>query len=192
QYDVGLRACGVGPFSQAETCDIGPQPSPAHPDLMSDGQCDIGDALLMAQCDVGLIDCQFICKPFTCPSQGTSTTTTQTTTTTSTTRLISTSSTTVASTSTTSTTSTTFIPPDPKTVAPTVNPTQFTELSTSTSFLYAGSSPIQVGVAPGTIVQMRAAVLRGKVTQRDGTPLSGVRISIVGHPELGLTYTRTD
>ncbi len=136
---------------------------------------------------------QWLALIFVCPT--TTSTTVPGSSTTSTTIAVTTttsSSTTVTTTPTTSTTSTTFIPPDPKTVAPPVNPTQFTDLSTSTAFLYAGGNPIQVGVAPGTIVPMRAAVLRGKVAQPDGTPLSGVRISILGHPELGLTYTRTD
>src|SRR6266403_238473 len=55
QFDVGLRQCGVAPFSHPEVCDVN-----------RDGACNIGDALRMAQCDVGLISCAFTCTPFVC------------------------------------------------------------------------------------------------------------------------------
>src|SRR5207237_5476779 len=38
-----------------------------------------------------------------------------------------------------------------------------TTIGAATSFLYTGSDPVQVGVAPGTINPVQAAVLRGKV-----------------------------
>src|SRR5438132_11351611 len=66
QYDVGLRTCGVAPFSHPEVCDVN-----------GDAACDIGDALRMAQCDVGLIGCAFTCGSFAFSS---TTTTTQTST----------------------------------------------------------------------------------------------------------------
>jgi len=56
QFDVGLRQCGVAPFSHPAVCDVN-----------QDGACNIGDALRMAQCDVGLISCAFTCTPFVCP-----------------------------------------------------------------------------------------------------------------------------
>jgi len=56
QYDVGLRQCGVAPFSQAAECDVN-----------GDGACNIGDALRLAQCNVGLNGCAFTCRPFACP-----------------------------------------------------------------------------------------------------------------------------
>ena len=84
------------------------------------------------------------------------------------------------------------LPPDPGTVAPPVNRTVATNIGTSTEFLYTGPDPIQTGVAPGTINPIRAAVLRGKVMTRDGAPLSGVRITILNHPEFGQTLSRGD
>src|SRR6185436_4050271 len=45
---------------------------------------------------------------------------------------------------------------------------------------------------PGTVETVRAAVVRGKVKSRDGTPLAGVRITILSHPEFGVTTSRTD
>lgn len=83
-------------------------------------------------------------------------------------------------------------PPDPATVAPPTDPTAATSLATATTFLYTGPNPIQTGVVSGTIQPDRVAVLRGKVQARDGTPLSGVRISVLAHPEFGQTLTRAD
>lgn len=84
------------------------------------------------------------------------------------------------------------LPPDPTTVAPPVDATVASILSETTTFLYSGSSPIQTGVAQGAIEARRAAVLRGKVLNRDNTPLSGVKITVLNHPELGQTLSRTD
>ncbi len=84
------------------------------------------------------------------------------------------------------------LPPDPATVAPAVDPTVATSLFKATEFLYTGTNPIQTGVAPGTIVLTRAAVVRGKVSDRTGAPLPGVQISILQHPEFGQTLSRAD
>ncbi len=84
------------------------------------------------------------------------------------------------------------LPPDPATVAPPINRTVATDLFTVTAFLYTGNTPIQTGVAAGTIEARRVAVLRGKVLTRDGAPLSGVNVSILNHPEFGRTRSRAD
>ena len=84
------------------------------------------------------------------------------------------------------------IPPDPSIVAPPADPTTSTTLFDSTRFIYSGSPPIQTGVAPGTIDFKQAAVIRGKVSARDGSPISLVKMTIMSHPEFGQTYTRTD
>ena len=84
------------------------------------------------------------------------------------------------------------IPPDPSTVAPEIDPTVTTTVFAATEFLYTGQNPIQTGVAPGTISVERAALLRGQVLTRDGAPLSGVTITVLHHPELGATLSRTD
>src|SRR5207253_2174990 len=80
----------------------------------------------------------------------------------------------------------------PSTVATPIDPSVTPTLAATTSFLYAGPNPIQTGVAAGTISPIRAAVLRGKVLTRDGQPLSGVTITILGHPEYGQTLSRAD
>ena len=84
------------------------------------------------------------------------------------------------------------IPPDPSTVAPPLDPTVPTTIITATKFLYTGPQPIQTGVAPGTMDPKRVAVLRGRVLDRAGQPISGVTINVSGHPEYGQTLTRLD
>ena len=85
------------------------------------------------------------------------------------------------------------LPPDPETVAPELDQTVATTMAAATVFLYTGASPIQTGVAPGTIEPIRVAVLRGKVMERDGvTAISGVTITILNHPEYGSTLSRED
>jgi RHS repeat-associated protein len=84
------------------------------------------------------------------------------------------------------------LPPDPATVAPPLDPSVATDIALATAFLYSGSTPIQTGVAPGTIDPVRAAVLRGKVLDRNASPLSGATITVLDHPELGGTLSRAD
>jgi RHS repeat-associated protein len=84
------------------------------------------------------------------------------------------------------------LPPDPSTVASVIDPTVVTTVFESTKFLYSGASPIQSGVAAGTIEKLRACVLRGTVRDQSGAALAGVAITILGHPELGSTQSRLD
>lgn len=84
------------------------------------------------------------------------------------------------------------LPPDPATVAPPVDPTVTTTVGVDTEFLYTGTDPIQTGVAPGTIDPKRAAVLRGRVLDKQNNPLPGVTVSILNHPEFGQTLSRAD
>jgi hypothetical protein len=68
-------------------------------------------------------------------------------------------------------------PPDPAAVAPPSDQYQTTTIGAATEFLYTGANPIQTGVAAGTIKAERAAVLRGRVLNKDNTPLSLVKIT---------------
>lgn len=86
----------------------------------------------------------------------------------------------------------TGLPPNPATVAPPVDQTVATTVSASIQFLYSGPNAIQTGVAPGTIEQKRAAVLRGKVLDKQNNPLPGVTVTIKDHAEFGQTVTRAD
>ncbi len=84
------------------------------------------------------------------------------------------------------------LPPDPKTVAPKIDATVATTVFAAMEFLYTGTDPIQTGVAPGTIDPKRAAVLRGRVLDKQNQPLPGVTVSILNHPEFGQTLSRAD
>jgi RHS repeat-associated protein len=86
----------------------------------------------------------------------------------------------------------TSIPPDPEEVAPPIDSTIVTTMQQSTEFLYNGDNPIQRGVEDSTIKARRAGVVRGKVLDKTGTPLSGVLITILAHPEYGYTISRED
>jgi RHS repeat-associated protein len=84
------------------------------------------------------------------------------------------------------------LPPDPATVAPALDRTVATDLYTSVEFLWTGRRPVQTGMVPGAIDPLRVSVLRGRVLTRDGQSLEGARISVLGHPELGVTLSRVD
>src|SRR6266568_2007963 len=75
-------------------------------------------------------------------------------------------------------------PPNDPTVAP--------DIASATAFLYSGTNPVQTGVVEGTIEPDRVAVIRGHVRDRNGNSVSGVTITILGHPEFGGTLTRAD
>lgn len=84
------------------------------------------------------------------------------------------------------------LPPDPAEVAPPLDRTVATSMFDATSFLYAGPDSIQREMVPGTIVSERAAVVRGRVLNRDGLPLPAVRVSVHAQPEYGWTLSRAD
>lgn len=84
------------------------------------------------------------------------------------------------------------LPPDPATVAPPLDNTKPTTVFDATAFIYSGSNPIQTGVSDTTIDPKRVSVLRGSVKDRDGNPITGVIVTLLGHPEFGQTVTRTD
>jgi hypothetical protein len=84
------------------------------------------------------------------------------------------------------------LPPDPVTVAPPVDTSVPTSAFAATEFLYTGPNAIQTGVAPNAIEPTRVAVLRGRVLDRNGQPLPGVRVSILNASVLGQTSSRAD
>ena len=82
--------------------------------------------------------------------------------------------------------------PPVKNFAPPLDPTVATSMADSAAFLYQGSDAPQQGVADGTIEDQRVAVLSGRVLDRAGAALPGVTVTIIDHPELGSTQTRSD
>ncbi len=83
-------------------------------------------------------------------------------------------------------------PPDPSTVATAIDPTVATDIAAATEFLYSGGARIQTDVDPGVIDPLRVVIVRGTVSDREGSPVSGVRVSVKDHPELGATLSRED
>ena len=86
----------------------------------------------------------------------------------------------------------TGLPVDPSTIAPPVDKTEQTDFAEATEFLYTGPNRVQRFVTPGAIDPARVTVLRGKVNDRDGQPVSGIRISVPSEPQIGYTLSRTD
>ncbi len=84
------------------------------------------------------------------------------------------------------------LPPDPATVAPALSETEITLPSEMVEFLYTGPNPIQTGVAEGTIDKRHVSVIRGRILQEDGSPLSGAVVKILAQPQFGQTLTRED
>ena len=92
------------------------------------------------------------------------------------------------------------LPPagDPADVAPDPGTTVATSVAGGAGFLFKGADPIQKEVDAGTIEPKRIAVLRGRVLKPGPNPagppvaMSGARVTILDHPELGYTSTRAD
>ena len=82
--------------------------------------------------------------------------------------------------------------PDPETDAPELDRTVSTNMIGAVEFLFTGLDPVQKAVVPGVVEPKRVSVLRGKVSDRLGEPLSDATVSILGHPEYGYTLTRDD
>jgi hypothetical protein len=84
------------------------------------------------------------------------------------------------------------LPPDPATVATTLDTGAVPSFEDAFAFLYDGADPVQLDVAPGTLEPELLSVLRGRVVDEQGAALSGVRVTVLDQPELGRTLTRED
>lgn len=85
-----------------------------------------------------------------------------------------------------------FVPADPIAVAPLLSHTGRTSFADRVSFLYEGTGATQAGVQAGAIDENRVTVIRGKVLDTQGQPLSGVKITVHAQSEVGRTYSRAD
>ncbi|HRI69652.1 MAG TPA: hypothetical protein PK156_35720, partial [Polyangium sp.] len=59
-------------------------------------------------------------------------------------------------------------------------------------FIYTGANSHQAGVVDGAIDPARAAILRGRVIDREQNPMAAVKVSVHGQPNLGAALTRDD
>jgi RHS repeat-associated protein len=84
------------------------------------------------------------------------------------------------------------LPSDPQQVAPPVSNSTAIDMADSTRFLYEGENALQTGVEPGAMDEKHVAVIKGKVSDRLGDPVPGVRITVLDHPEYGQTLSRED
>ena len=84
------------------------------------------------------------------------------------------------------------LPADPALQAPPVDRSVPSTVATTTAFLYTGAGAAQGGVAAGTIIPERAAVVRGATQTREGEALGGVFVTVRDHPEFGQTLSRAD
>jgi len=84
------------------------------------------------------------------------------------------------------------LPPDPKTLAPELADDRPVEGLDRYGFLLAGDNPVQVGAQPEALEPERSILISGLVRDGSGQPLSGVKVSVVGAPQLGHTLSRAD
>jgi hypothetical protein len=75
---------------------------------------------------------------------------------------------------------------------------QALDRSTATVFydaarcLFEGADAPQEGVATGTINPERAAIVRGRLLDAEGSPLVGAKVTVLKHSEFGATESRWD
>jgi RHS repeat-associated protein len=74
--------------------------------------------------------------------------------------------------------------------APPLPPHDTLSFADSIEFLYTGPDAVQVGVAAGTIEKRRVSVLKGFVFDTEKKPLPGVKVTVLGKPEYGFTFSR--
>lgn len=86
----------------------------------------------------------------------------------------------------------TALPPDPAETAPDYDPTVAIDPYEPNIFIFQGPDPIQFEVEPGAVDPRRICLVRGRVLNRAGDPIRGVRVTVHGVAELGFTFTRPD
>jgi len=78
------------------------------------------------------------------------------------------------------------------TETPPLDTSEPTSLYDQVSFLFEGPSPEQFDIQPGAFTESSLAAVYGRVFDEAGDPLSGIRVSVHGHPEFGWTQSRSD
>ena len=82
--------------------------------------------------------------------------------------------------------------PSPETIAPPPSRVEVETFDEEVAFLYKGPEAIQRNVEPEAIEPERSAVIRGRVMTREEAPIDDVQVTVLNHPELGYTTTRSD
>jgi RHS repeat-associated protein/uncharacterized repeat protein (TIGR01451 family) len=82
--------------------------------------------------------------------------------------------------------------PDPVTIAPPIDTTVFTDFAGANGFLFTAPNPVQRGTDASKVDRKRLAVLRGRVLDENGAPLSGAIVRVLGGLEFGYTLSRAD
>jgi RHS repeat-associated protein len=77
-------------------------------------------------------------------------------------------------------------------VPSTIDQTVTNSMPDTTAFIYSGAHPVQTGVDAGTILKERVTIIRGRVVGPNGLAAPGVLITVLGHPEFGQTFSRSD
>lgn len=77
-------------------------------------------------------------------------------------------------------------------LAPAIDRSVATTVSEAAAFLYTGSDPLQKQVDASVFDRKRQAMVRGKVVDASGKPLSGVKVSIPAEARYGYTVSRPD
>lgn len=82
------------------------------------------------------------------------------------------------------------VPVEPKDLAPPLSDVEVRPYGESIAFLYQGTNPIQKNLQVASLDDRRVGVLKGKIFDEAGNPLSGVKVTVLGAPEFGETSTR--
>ncbi|HYQ00521.1 MAG TPA: RHS repeat-associated core domain-containing protein [Polyangiaceae bacterium] len=73
-----------------------------------------------------------------------------------------------------------------------IDPTAPTDFVKQVSPLYSGAAPTQILGVTGAVDEKHVSVVRGKVLTAGGAAVPCAKVSVVGSPNLGATYTRAD
>ncbi|MBI2395808.1 MAG: RHS repeat-associated core domain-containing protein [Deltaproteobacteria bacterium] len=76
--------------------------------------------------------------------------------------------------------------------APPLDPGRPTRFFDVVRHIVEGPTAVQMGVVANSIPPELASGIRGRVLREDGSPREQARVSVVGHPEYGYTFTRPD
>jgi RHS repeat-associated protein len=77
-------------------------------------------------------------------------------------------------------------------LAPKLDRSVATTVWESAQFLFTGKDALQKDTSSKAFSKKRIAIVRGRVVDRAGEPLAGVRVSVAGHEEWGHTLSRAD